>query len=222
MTPFHRPGRAALALLFTLAAGCANMSEAHGALPEPSADLPAGKPGETRTAVFAAGCFWCVEAVFEQIAGVSEVVSGFAGGTPQSATYEAVSSGGTAHAEAVRVTYDPSKVTYGRLLKVLFSSHDPTTKDRQGPDWGRQYRSAIFVAGDEERRVARAYTKQLESAKIFSAPIVTTLEPLDVFYPAEAYHQDFVARHPEHPYVRQWALPKLSKLKEKVPELLKR
>ena len=203
-------------------AACSRPSHAAGeALPAPAADTPLGKEGETRTAVFAGGCFWCVEAVFEQLAGVSDVVSGYAGGTEASADYKKVSSGETDHAEAIQITYDPSKVTYGQLLRIFFGTHDPTTKDRQGPDWGKQYRSAVFFADDEQKKVAEAYIKQLDEAKAFEAPIVTTLEPLQAFYPAEQYHQDFVAQNPDHPYVRQWALPKVQKLLSKYGEQVK-
>jgi len=169
---------------------------------------------EPRVAVFAGGCFWCTEAVFEQLPGVSDVVSGYAGGTRETANYKAVSSGTTDHAEAIRITYDPRKVTYGQLLYLFFLTHDPTTKDRQGPDIGRQYRSAIFFANEEEKRVAAAYIRQLDEAKAFSRPIVTTLEPLTDFFPAEDYHQDFARTNPGHPYIQRWALPKVEKAKK--------
>jgi peptide-methionine (S)-S-oxide reductase len=202
---------------------CARPSHAAEDLPKPATDLPAGKEGEMRTAVFAGGCFWCTEAVFEQLAGVTEVVSGYAGGTKESAKYDAVSNGQTDHAEAIRITYDPSNVTFGQLMRVFFSTHDPTTKDRQGPDWGRQYRSAIFYQSDDEKRVAEAYIKQLTDAKAFENPIVTTLEPLSAsgFYPAEQYHQDYVKQHPTQPYVEVNALPKVKKVLEKFKELVK-
>ncbi len=192
-------------------------------LPSPRRDLP-GPPGEggRRSAVFAGGCFWCVEAVFEQIDGVEEVVSGYAGGSGEDADYEKVSSGKTGHAEAVRIVYDPARISYGRLLQVFFSTHDPTTPDRQGPDRGRQYRSAVFYASPEEREIARAYIEQLETARVFDRPIVTTLEPLTGFYPAEKYHQDYVCRNPEQPYVRTYALPKIDKVRSKFPDLLKK
>src|SRR5688572_3908491 len=149
-----------LTIMFA-AQACSRPAYAAEELPKPAVDLPTGKEGETRNAVFAGGCFWCTEAVFEQIDGVSDVVSGYAGGTRESADYKKVSEGTTDHAEAIRITYDPSKVTYGQLLRVFFATHDPTTKDRQGPDSGRQYRSAVFYANDDERRVAEAYLKQL-------------------------------------------------------------
>jgi peptide-methionine (S)-S-oxide reductase len=203
--------------------------------PQPSCDLPRHKPSElplpqidiapdapgTKHAIFAGGCFWCTEAVFEQIVGVSDVVSGYAGDIAQTANYEAVCGGGTNHAEAIRITYDPSKVTFGQLLRVFFATHDPTTKDRQGPDWGRQYRSAIFYQTDDEKRVAQAYIQQLDEAKLFPRPIVTTLEPLTQFFPAEAYHQDFARANPTHPYIRQQALPKVAKVREKFGEMVR-
>lgn len=210
-------------LLFSLlVSGCTSAtSHAAAPLPAPKADLPA-EGATKRSAVFAAGCFWCVEAVFEGLVGVESVVSGYAGGSSSDADYEKVSSGRTKHAEAVEITYDPSKISYGTLLHVLFSTHDPTTKDRQGPDHGAQYRSAIFYANDAEKKVAADYIAQLAAAKVFPGPIVTTLEPLTAFYPAEKYHQDFVARNPSHGYVRQWALPKLDKLKKLFPSQLKK
>jgi peptide-methionine (S)-S-oxide reductase len=198
---------------------------AEDALPAPQSDLPAPSEGQTsRTAVFAGGCFWCTEAVFEEMNGVTEAVSGYAGGSKESADYKKVSAGQTDHAEAIRITYDPRKVTYGKLLQVFFAIHDPTTKDRQGPDWGRQYRSAVFYQNDDEKRVAEAYIKQLTEAKCFDGPIVTTLEPLaaDGFYSAEDYHQDYVKHHPQDGYVRQNALPKLKKLRDKFTDALKK
>ena len=210
-----------MALFGFAAFGCSRPTYAAADLPQPAADLPAAKAGETRAVVFAGGCFWCTEAVFEQLAGVSEVVSGYAGDSKDKADYEKVSAGQTDHAEAIRITYDPSKITYGQLLRVFFATHDPTTKDRQGPDRGKQYRSAIFYANEDEQRVADGYIKQLNDAKLFSAPVVTTLEPLSQFYPAEQYHQDFVKRNPSHPYVQQWAVPKVEKVKEKFGEQLK-
>src|SRR3954469_13498785 len=183
-------------------------------LPKAVEDLPAGRAGELRTLVLAGGCFWCVEAVFEKLDGVTDVTSGYAGGTKETATYEQVSSGGTDHAESVRITYDPSRISYGTLLRVFFTIFDPTTLNRQGPDSGRQYRTAIFYANGEERRVAEAYIKQLGEAKVFDQPIVTAVEPLKEFYPAEGYHQDYVRHHPENPYVTRWAVPKQHKVDE--------
>jgi peptide-methionine (S)-S-oxide reductase len=183
--------------------------------PQPEQDIPLTEEPEPRTAVLAAGCFWCVEAVFEELAGVHDVISGYAGGSAETATYEQVSTGRTGHAEVVQISYDASKISYGQLLRVFFFTHDPTTRDRQGPDRGSQYRSAIFYASEDEQRIAAAYIRQLDEAKLFSRPIVTTLEPLTEFLPAEQYHQDFVRENPQHPYVRQWALPKLEKVRAK-------
>jgi methionine-S-sulfoxide reductase len=181
-------------------------------VPAPAVDVsPTTQPGAARSAVFAGGCFWCVEAVFEQLDGVKEAVSGYAGGDAKTATYKQVCSGQTGHAEAVRITYDPSRITYGRLLQVFFSTHDPTTRNRQGPDSGSQYRSAIFYADDEEKRVAQAYIRQLDEARAFARPIVTTIEPLKGFYTAEQYHQDFARNNPTHGYVEQWIAPKIQK-----------
>jgi peptide-methionine (S)-S-oxide reductase len=190
--------------------------------PLPALDLPPAKPGEQRTLVLASGCFWCVEAMFESLEGVIDVTSGYAGGTAETATYEQVSSGRTGHAESVRITYDASKITMAQLLQVFFTMHDPTTLDRAGPDHGHQYRSAIFPDGPEQRKVAEAYIEQLKTARIYFDPIVTTIEPLTTFYPAEAYHQDYVKRHPDQPYVRQESIPKLMRLRELFPKLLKR
>jgi peptide-methionine (S)-S-oxide reductase len=188
-------------------------------LPDPAI---AAKESGPQSAVFAGGCFWCTEVVFEQLKGVTDVVSGYAGGSKESAKYNLVSGGGTQHAESVQVRYDPSQISYGQLLKVFFSvAHDPTQLNRQGPDYGAQYRSAIFYVNDEQRRVAEAYVKQLTAAKAFNQPIVTKIGPLPAFYPAEEYHQDFVKRNPMHPYVVVNANPKVKKLKELFPAQLK-
>ena len=203
------------------AAGGGRAESGAVSFPDPKIDLPA-RSGRA-TAVFAGGCFWCTEAVFEQLKGVKEVVSGYAGGARETARYDLVSTGRTGHAEAIRIVYDPSQITYGQLLKVFFSvAHDPTQLNRQGPDWGPQYRSAIFYADEEQKRVAEAYIDQLTAAGVFSKPIVTTLEPLGEFYPAEDYHQDFCRRNPDHGYVILNAEPKVRKLREKLPGLVKR
>jgi peptide-methionine (S)-S-oxide reductase len=201
-----------------------NLTRAYSAdvpnLPDPAVDIKDEKGPQT--AVFAGGCFWCTEAVFEQIKGVTKVVSGYAGGSKESAKYNLVSSGGTQHAESIQIHYNPSQITYGQLLKVFFAvAHDPTTLNYQGPDHGYQYRSAIFYSNDEQKRVAEAYVKQLTDAKAFSKPIVTKISALPAFYPAEDYHQDFVKLNPNHPYVVVNARPKLKKLKDHFPELLK-
>ena len=190
-----------------------------GKLPSPATDVASTSP--TATAVFAGGCFWGVEAVFERLKGVSEVVSGFAGGKKSTANYETVSGGRTGHAESVKVTYDPSKISYGQLLQVFFSvAHDPTTLNRQGPDEGTQYRSAIFYTDAEQKRVAEAYIKQLDDAKVFKHKIVTQLTPLDGFYAAEAYHQHYFDQHPNQPYIVYNDAPKVRELQKQFPELL--
>jgi peptide-methionine (S)-S-oxide reductase len=190
-------------------------------IPGPAIDLRV--TGGEQTAVLAGGCFWGVEAVFEALTGVKDVVSGYAGGSKWSANYRVVSSGTTGHAESVRVTYDPAKVSYGQLLKVFFAvAHDPTQLNRQGPDDGPQYRSAIFFNGPEQKSVAEAYISQLNEARIFTRRIVTTVVTLEGFYPAEPEHQDFVRRHPSHPYVLVHDRPKLELLERDFPELLKR
>lgn len=190
--------------------------------PDPAVDAKlADSPGK-EVAVLAGGCFWCTEAVYEQLAGVNEVISGYAGGTAKTAHYDIVSMGRTDHAESIQITYDPSTITYGQLLKVFFSvAHDPTQLNRQGPDHGRQYRSAIFYAGEEQKRIAKAYIAQLTDAKIFDKPIVTEVVPLDKFYPAEDYHQDFVDRNPMQPYVVVNARPKVQKVRKSFPEKIK-
>ena len=173
-------------------------------------------------AVLAGGCFWCVEAVYLQLDGVRSVKSGYAGGTADTADYETVCTGTTDHAEDVEIRYDPSKLTYGKLLKVFFSiAHDPTTRDRQGPDVGRQYRSAIFYASDEQKRIAEAYITQLDAAKLFDRPIVTEVVPLERFYEAEAYHQNYAARNPGQPYIAYTALPKVKKVRQYYADQLK-
>jgi peptide-methionine (S)-S-oxide reductase len=178
--------------------------------------------GARRTAVFAGGCFWGVDAVFKHVKGVDRVVSGYAGGQSSTAQYETVSSGTTGHAESVEVTYDPSQVSYSDLLEVFFYvAHDPTELDRQGPDSGTQYRSAIFFTDANQKKIADAYIARLDRAKAFSAPIVTQVVPLEGFYPAEAYHQDYLERHPHNPYIVINDLPKLDLLREKFPRLYK-
>jgi peptide-methionine (S)-S-oxide reductase len=183
--------------------------------PDPIEDLEIAPDAGPQSVVLAGGCFWCTEGVFENIPGVTDVVSGYAGGTPETASYRAVCSGDTDHAEAIRITYDPKRTSFGKLLKIFFAiAHDPTTRDRQGADTGRQYRSAVFYDGPEQKRVAEAYIKQLNDAKVFTRPIVTTIEPLKRFFDAEEYHQDFVRNNPTHPYILQQAMPKVKKVKE--------
>jgi len=188
------------------------------ALPPPAVDIKASTAQSPQTAVFAGGCFWGVEAVFRHVKGVSSAVSGYAGGDADTATYERVGSGTTGHAESVKVTYDPAKVSYGQLLMVFFSvAHDPTQLNRQGPDRGTQYRSAIYTNGDEQKRVAQAYVAQLDRANAFGKPIVTEIVALPAFFPAEAYHQNYLALHPTQPYIVFNDLPKLANLKTQFP-----
>jgi peptide-methionine (S)-S-oxide reductase len=172
------------------------------------------------TAVFAGGCFWCTEAVFDRLRGVHSVVSGYTGGTTKNPTYEVVCMGNTGHAEAVKIEFDPSVISFRDLLAVFFATHDPTTLNRQGNDVGTQYRSAIFYADEAQRAEAEAFVKELEEAKTFRNPIVTTLEPLAEFYPAESYHQKFYANHPYQPYCQYTIPPKLSKLHSRFAALL--
>ena len=177
---------------------------------------------ELKTAVLAGGCFWCTEAVFEPLEGVTEVVSGYAGGKKETADYRTVSTGTTDHAEVIRITYDPAKISYQKLLEIFFTiAHDPTQLNRQGNDRGRQYRSAVFYANEDEKQIAEAYIKKLEADGVYDDPIVTTLEPLEEFYLAEDYHQDYAALNPFQPYIRAVALPKVDKLKKKHGEMLK-
>ena len=204
----------AAALLLLVQACGAPLSAAP--LPAPATDAKAA--GAPQTAVFAGGCFWGVEAVFRHTKGVTKAVSGYAGGTKDTADYHTVSTGSTRHAESVQVTYDPAQVSYGELLRIFFSvAHDPTELNRQGPDFGPQYRSAIFYVNDEQKRVAQAYIEQLSTAKAFPKPIVTEVTALPAFYAAEDYHQDYLAQHPNQPYIVFNDLPKLAALKEQFP-----
>ncbi len=192
-------------------------------LADPAADSAAGEPAATRaTAVLAGGCFWCTEAAFEQLEGVSDVESGYAGGAHETANYESVCGGDTGHAEAIRITYDPGRISFERLLDVFFEAHDPTQLNRQGADVGSQYRSAIFYADDAQRQAAASKIRELNAARRFPQPIVTTLEPLEHFFSAEAYHQDYARKHPGEPYIRHHALPQACRVREKYPQWVKR
>jgi peptide-methionine (S)-S-oxide reductase len=209
-------------MLRGLFALCAVATLAAASFPDPVKDIRVTAPAPQQTAVLAGGCFWGVEAVFERLNGVSDVVSGFAGGSQTTAHYSVVSTGATGHAEAVKITYDPAKVTYGTLLKVFFAvAHDPTELNRQGPDEGTQYRSSIFYANDEQKEVAEAYIRQLNDGKIFKRSIVTTVVPLKGFYAAEEYHQNFLDRNPTYPYIVVNDMPKLRALKAEFPALVK-
>jgi peptide-methionine (S)-S-oxide reductase len=182
--------------------------------PDPVVDAKLAEQPGTSRAILAGGCFWCVEAVYKDLDGVSSVKSGYAGGTAETADYETVSTGMTNHAESVEVVYDPSRISYGQILKVFFAiAHDPTQLNRQGHDVGRQYRSAIFYGDDEQKRVAEAYIAQLNKAHVFDGPIVTEVVPLEAFYEAETYHQDYAARNPLNPYIVFTAQPKVRKLR---------
>jgi peptide-methionine (S)-S-oxide reductase len=191
--------------------------------PDAAVDIPAGTAQGRQTAVLAGGCFWGMEGVFERVKGVSDVVSGFAGGDKSTAHYERVSEGDTGHAESVKITFDPSQITFGQILKVYFAiAHDPTQLNRQGPDTGTQYRSAIFYINDDQKKVAEAYIQQLNAAHVFSRPIVTQVVPFHGFYPAEKYHQHFLDKNPKNPYIVYNDLPKLAALKKQYPQMCKR
>jgi peptide-methionine (S)-S-oxide reductase len=191
--------------------------------PDPAYDEPkAAAPGR-RLAVLAGGCFWCVEAVYRELDGVLEVVSGYSGGSAADADYKTVCTGSTEHAEVVQIAYDPSRISLGRLLKVFFSvAHDPTQLNRQGNDVGTQYRSAVFYADEEQKRVTERYIAQLDTAKVFGRPIVTRLEPLQQFFEAEGYHQNYAELHPDQPYIAAVAAPKVEKLRAYFGDSLKR
>ena len=212
--PFFR--RLAVLVFALLIVGGDAVPASRGAFPDPSLDVQptAGK----QTAVLAGGCFWCMEAVFKLVDGVDDVISGYSGGTQETAKYDIVSTGRTGHAESVLITYDPAKTSYGQLLKIFFSvAHDPTTLNRQGPDVGLQYRSVIFYANQEQKRVAEAYIKQIDAAHVLDKPIVTQVVPLDKFYTAEAYHQNYAAQHRSNPYIVSVADPKVEKLRKLYP-----
>jgi peptide-methionine (S)-S-oxide reductase len=209
---FRRAGLISLIASFTLCAA---------SLPGPAVDENRSEK-KSETVVLAGGCFWGVQAVFDAIKGVSSAVSGYAGGSKANAQYEIVSTGTTGHAESVQITFDPSQVSFGQLLKIYFSvAHDPTELNRQGPDTGTQYRSEIYYTTDEQKHIAEAYIQQLTAAKVFKRPIVTKIAPLQAFYPAEDYHQNYVARNPHQPYVAYNDLPKLTNLRAKFPEMCK-
>ena len=211
-----------LLLIVTLFAvvSCNAADNAITAFPNPAVNaLIATSKGE-QTAVVAGGCFWGIQAVFQHVKGVIKATSGYSGGAANTAEYELVSTGETGHAESVKITYDPSQITYGQLLRVFFSvAHDPTQLNRQGPDSGTQYRSVIFYNTDEQKRIAEAYVVQLEKARIFARQIATQLVAFKAFYPAEAYHQDYAAQHPNNPYIVYNDAPKVAHLHQKFPDL---
>jgi peptide-methionine (S)-S-oxide reductase len=213
--------RKILSLFGSFLAAAAMVSAAQKVFPDPAIDVPAS--GGDQIAVFAGGCFWGIEGVFEKVKGVKSAVAGYSGGEKSTAHYEMVSEGNTGHAESVQVTFDPSQITYAQLLKIFFSvAHDPTEKDHQGPDWGTQYRSVIFYANDDQKKAAEGYINQLTEARIFSHRIVTQVVPLKAFYAAEAHHQHYLELNPNQPYILINDLPKIAALKKQYPDLCKR
>lgn len=188
-------------------------------VPEPNVDIPLAKTPSQQTAVFAGGCFWGTQAVFERVKGVISTEAGYSGGSALTATYAQVTTETTGHAESVKITFDPSKITYGTLLRVFFSVHDPTELNRQGPDVGTSYRSAIFYVNPDQERIAKAYIAQLDAAHVFPKRIVTQVVPLKGFYKAEAYHQDYALHHPDNPYILICDRPKIATLKSEFPNL---
>lgn len=191
--------------------------------PKPAVDEPLASGKGKETVVLAGGCFWGVQAVFEHLNGVNSAASGYSGGRIKSPSYEMVSSGLTGHAESVSVTFDPSQITFGQILMVFFSvAHDPTQLNRQGPDTGSQYRSVIFYSNDEQKRIAEAYVAQLDAAQVYSRKIVTQIAPFEAFYRAEEYHQEYLANHPNEPYIVYNDLPKLDRLKQQFPDLYRK
>jgi len=200
--------------------GFSSAAESARSIPSPTLDEPADAQTPSEVAILAGGCFWGVEGVFQHVEGVTSAVSGYAGGAADTAHYEMVSSNTTGHAESVRVTFDPRRISYGRILQIYFSvAHDPTELNRQGPDAGTQYRSAIFPTNPEQARIAEAYISQLNQAHVFDAPLVTKIEPGRAFYPAEAYHQDFLTRNPRYPYIVMNDLRKIENLKRLFPDV---
>jgi peptide-methionine (S)-S-oxide reductase len=217
--------RSSKALLLLPLLGALWQAPAHAAepatvIPPPAMDVRALGGAGLQTVVLAGGCFWGVQAVFQHVKGVSQAVSGYAGGSKETAIYEVVSSGQTSHAESVEVTFDPAQISYGKILQIYFSvAHDPTQLDRQGPDEGPQYRSAIFYQGGTQKEIAEAYIAQLNKARVFTQPIVTQIDRFTEFYPAETYHQDYATLHPYQPYIVYNDLPKVENLKRLFPEL---
>jgi peptide-methionine (S)-S-oxide reductase len=211
---------ALIVLAGAIACSRANAASGKSALPDPAINAPLSASAGEQTAVISGGCFWGIQAVFQHVKGVKSATSGYSGGSASTAEYELVSMGDTGHAESVKIVFDPSQVSYGQLLKVFFSvAHDPTELNRQGPDTGSQYRSVIFYANDEQKHIADAYINQLEQAKAFHHPIVTQVVPLNAFYPAEAYHQNYATLHPDNPYIAINDAPKVDHLRQQFPDL---
>jgi peptide-methionine (S)-S-oxide reductase len=208
----------AIAMILAGCAGC--KAAAKAPVPPPATDAAVEKSPGKQTAVFAGGCFWGTQSVFERVKGVVATTAGYAGGSASTATYDQVTTETTGHAESVKVVYDPSKITYGRLLQIFFSAvHDPTQLNRQGPDVGTSYRSAIFYTNDEQQKISLAYIAQLDAAHVFPKPIVTQVVPLKGFYDAESYHQDYALHNPDNPYILVCDRPKVEALKKQFPEL---
>lgn len=214
------PTRAAALVIAVATGACLGASAASSPIPAPLVDAPLAATKGQQTAVVAGGCFWGIQAVFQHVRGVTRARSGYSGGAASTAQYETVGTGRTGHAESVEIVYDPSVITYGQLLRVFFSvAHDPTELNRQGPDVGTQYRSAIFYSGAEQQRIAQAYVAQLNEARVFRRPIVTQVATLNGFYVAEDYHQDYATLHPNDPYIRINDAPKVVNLKKEFPDL---
>jgi peptide-methionine (S)-S-oxide reductase len=214
--------RFATAVLASLiaATACTARAGASPAVPAPVLDAPRASSPAQQTAVIAGGCFWGIQAVFQHVKGVISATSGYSGGAAKTAQYEVVSTGETGHAESVQIVFDPSQITYGQLLRIFFSvAHDPTELNRQDPDEGTQYRSVIFYSGDEQKRIAEAYIAQLDQAKVFKHKIVTQVVPLQAFYQAEAYHQNYATLHPNQPYIFFNDAPKVENLRKEFPDL---
>jgi peptide-methionine (S)-S-oxide reductase len=213
-------GLAALLVVFAALNSRAKSPRANSAFPKPTLDQPVAATKGKEVAVISGGCFWGIQAVYEHTKGVISATSGYAGGTADTAQYETVSSGKTDHAESVKIVFDPSEITYGQILMVFFSvAHNPTELNKQGPDWGTQYRSSVFYSTPEQKKIAEAYIHQLNDAKVYSGKIVTQVVPLNGFYPAEGYHQDYLKHHPDNPYIVINDLPKIRSLKKDFPEL---
>lgn len=210
--------RNCLGILFLALSGQVMADGQLAKLPDPATDIPLAKATSPQTTVFAGGCFWGIEAVYRHVNGVISATSGYVGGAAKTARYDLVSTGSTGHAESVQVIYDPQKISYGQLLKIFFAvGHNPTELNRQGPDHGTQYRSAIFTTSDSQQQIALAYINQLQTGRVFGDPIVTQVKPLPAFYPAEAHHQDYLAQHKMQPYIMMYDLPKLEHLREQFP-----
>jgi peptide-methionine (S)-S-oxide reductase len=209
-----------LVIAFAASIGCS--AAARTPIPPPATDSPLAQTAGKQTAVFAGGCFWGTQSVFERVKGVISTTAGYSGGSAYTAHYDQVSEENTGHAESVKVVFDPSKITYGQLLRIFFSvAHDPTQLNRQGPDVGSSYRSVIFYTSDEQQKISKAYVAQLDAAKVFPKPIVTEVVPLKGFYEAEAYHQDYALHNPNNPYIMVCDRPKIEALKQQFPELFK-